>query len=261
MKSDQLPVSCLLKMQRIILRKAFGDRTQELSRLFYILLQQVLHPDLSLEIGAHEAQYSQLMRLFYPELNIVACEANPLVFKHFQSRINFQDQKIVYLNKAASDCDGTASFYILDENNGLSGRNSILDRDYSHEGTRTRRITVPSLREDTALAAYGAKNAALWIDVEGAAGIVLDGLRESLRSRTLCSLYIELESHPFWKEQLLENEILERLAGTGYIPLLCDDEYLLQHNVVFVRQEDVGGDFFPVVQAVYDKAVESIFEE
>ena len=249
-----------LHMQKIILRQAFQRDTQKIAMFFFIAIQEFLKPDLCLEIGAHEASFSRLMRANYPAMPfIVACEANPKVYTHMKSTIDFSKEKIVFLNKAVANIDGEVSFTILDENEGLSGRSSLLDRDYSTEDTvQTEKIVVEAVRGDTLVSKFTAQRVALWVDVEGAQHIVLEGLRNSLSEHAITSIFIELEDRRFWDEQNLEHEILDLLLDYGYIPLLCDEEYYNQHNVILIHQDSLTEDFFVLMRHAYSRAVEAV---
>lgn len=251
--------STLLTMQKTVFRLSLGRRAPEGSRLFFVLLQSILRPDLSLEIGAHEATFSQLMRNCYSDLPILACEANPVVFSHYKSQIDFKKHKISYINKAVSDTDGTIKFNILNENNGISGRSSILERDYSAENIMSKKVTVDSIRGDSLIQSFRANNAALWIDVEGAASIVLSGLQKSLEAKRISSIYIEVETIAYWQEQQLEQHVLETLINYDYIPILCDGEYTYQQNIIFVRKEEISEQFFAAAHDKYMEALTTLF--
>lgn len=259
MPSSRALLSSLVNMQRIILRNSFGAMTPKVSALFFVSLQQALSPDVCIEIGAHEATFSMLMRERHKDIEIFAYEANPAVFQRCTKQYDYARQNIVYLNKAVSDTDGPITINIVGGSDGTSPLSSILGRDHSMHGLETKQISIPSYRGDSLLRSLKAKNAALWIDVEGAAGIVIKGLEQSLTQKIVSSIYIELESVRFWEGQSLEEEVLERLLSYGYVPLFCDDEYKGQHNVILLRQEYLNEAFFEAVIPIYQSVLREIF--
>ena len=90
--------------QALFLRLTPSNRaTHFVAYLFYLQLQQYLKPALSLEVGAHQADFSKKMRAMFPEMQVVAFEASPSVYRPFKSSGNFRQQNIVYLNLALAD--------------------------------------------------------------------------------------------------------------------------------------------------------------
>jgi hypothetical protein len=79
-------------------------------------------------------------------------------------------------------------------------------------------------------------NAAMWIDVEGACGIVLPGARDLLARSAL--VMIEVEEQPFWgAEQWLRGRVASYLFELGFVPVARDFEFAHQYNIVFVHTD------------------------
>ena len=102
-----------------------------------------------------------------------------------------------------------------------------------------REVRVPACRLDSALRDVPGP-IALWVDVEGAAGRVIDGL-EGIVDR-VSFMCIELETRPIWEGQLDASEVLNKLAAFGFCEVTRSEEWpegdLGQVNVVLTR--DIG---------------------
>lgn len=201
----------------------------------------MLKPDLSLEVGAHEAKYSRRMRDIRPGIPAVAFEASPIVYEHFQTSQDFTALGVTYLNKAVSDVDGFVTLHLIDEDDGISGRNSLLPRSGNDLPTLAR--TVPSVRGDAVVEEYGGRNVALWIDVERASGAILQEFTKRLATRRISSIFIEVEVREIWEGQWRDTEIIRALLDRNYIPVFCDNEWGEQYNIIFVRVEDMNDAF------------------
>jgi hypothetical protein len=75
---------------------------------------------------------------------------------------------------------------------------------------------------------------AMWVDVEGAIGIVLQGASESLDHCQV--LYAEIEQTARWQGQLLDIEVVQLLLTHGLVPLARDVQRRgWQYNCIFIR--------------------------
>ena len=78
--------------------------------------------------------------------------------------------------------------------------------------------------------------------MEGAAGKVLPGLRESLRAGRFSSVFIEVEGREMWTGQWLDHQVTSFMIAQGYLPVLCDAEHCPpaftrpQYNLLFLPQ-------------------------
>jgi FkbM family methyltransferase len=185
------------------------------------------------EIGALDAQFSRSCRKFAPSARIVALEGNPKVFERFRDLVLADN--VEYLNMAVADTDGVVVIRApLKENNvEIPGMTSLLPgRWFSNYNL----YETPSVRIDTLLGAATSAPSALWIDVEGAIGRVLAGAEATLSTCAL--LYAELEpSDQMWPGQMLDVEVIRRLAEFGLVPVLRDVyRQDWQYNALFVRE-------------------------
>lgn len=227
--------------------------THVVAKHVFMELQRKLRPQMSLEIGAHRAEFSQSMRGMFPEIEAVAFEASPVVHKHYSASEDFEGKGIAYLNMAVAEADGSVQFNVLSEANGISGRNSLQDRP-ELPGTK---IEVPCVNGDSFLKNYAHDNIALWIDVEGAAGKVLPGLKESLRASRFSSIFIEVEGTEMWPGQWQDHQVTAFMAGQGYLPVYCDAEHCppafgqRQYNLVFMPQASLTAETLDWIIACY----------
>jgi FkbM family methyltransferase len=245
---------------RLFLGNLTNVETSTLSRSMFLHLQKLLKPDLSMEVGAYEADYSTKIRDLFPEIHVAAFEANPEAHRHFKNLKKFHRRRIAYLNLALSDANGTVILNQVQEDNGLSQRNSLMERtDLQALGLEVRSITG-----DCFINAHPAKNIALWIDVEGAQEKVLPGFQGALERRAVASLFIEVERGEMWRNQWQDGEVTGFLLRRGYAPVLCDAEYCLpqrqknQYNIIFVRAEDVNAEFIAFMLEGYGSIVRAM---
>lgn len=188
----------------------------------------------SLEIGAHAAEFSVAMAETVSVA--VALEASPYVFARYERLL---PKTLTYLHRAAAGTDGSVALRIptalgsrkgsvLDRANPIS---SILPR-VSRE-TRYEVVDVPAVRLPTLVAEFALKDAALWIDVEGATGEVLAGHELCIRDHFLCAM-VEVEETAYWQGQWLRHDVERFFRASGFSPLADDAGGRPQYNLVFV---------------------------
>lgn len=187
-----------------------------------------LRPATILEIGAHEAGFSQRMKRALPDSRVVAFEANPEV--HARHRAVLDAAGVEYLMTCMADTEGERTFNIPVRRTRVKATmGSVLEDSEAEDHIRYR---VPGVTLDGFLGAdQGA--VALWIDVEGAMGQVLAGGAATLRR--CVALFAELETTARWPGQTLAHEVLPAITQAGLVPLLADTQREWQFNVLFVR--------------------------
>jgi FkbM family methyltransferase len=219
-----------------------------LRSLYFDLLSR-LQPDVCCDIGAHDGQAALVAREIAPDSEIYAFEANPEI--HQLHRARLEKAGVQYLNLAINERSGEVTVYapctlskawdngrIVDASitePADTGKTSLLQRD---EAATYREFTVASHSLDDFFAGKIEDSPgcrfALWIDVEGAAEIVLRGAERVLESTA--AIFVELEGYPFWKEQGIADRVIELLAARGFIPMARDREYGDdQFNVLFLH--------------------------
>ena len=191
-----------------------------------------LAPPIVLEIGAHEASFSRCVKSLLPGSRTVAFEPNPVVFDKYCRTAT--DGGVEYLPLCISDRTGRAQFIMPHTKDGapkLSMGSLLIDT----EARRLSKLEVETTTIDSLLGGQASQPNAIWIDVEGAVGVVLDGATHTLRSCLL--LYAEVETRQRWKEQSMDEEIIGRLGDAGFVPVLRDMQRPWQYNCLFIRKE------------------------
>lgn len=214
------------------------DRKQSnilLVEYFFDLIQQI-PIKCSFEIGAFSAEFSRKLKALYSDVNIFAFEANPYNYKHFTKTQDFNG--IQYLNKAVSDTNGTIEFKIQKTINGVEqnpvrGNNSLFEKTAANIVYDT--VTVESVRLSDFVANNNLQElpTVLWIDVEGASQLILEGSIGVLRQTQL--IFIEVEEINFWKKQWLEPDVNKFLSNHGFKLIARDGEYNKQYNQIYKK--------------------------
>jgi FkbM family methyltransferase len=196
----------------------------------FINIQSLINPDISIEIGAHDADFSKEMKSF--GVDIFAFEASPYVYNRFKNDM----EEINYINKAVSDKNENIKFEIqMDVDPSIAGNNSIKNRnekkDYSY-------IEIESVSVDEYFKDINFSNGALWIDVEGASREVLFGAKERLKD--FASIYIELEKRDFWKDAWQRDQVVEYLEQNDFYLYHEAPCYGEQVDAIFVNSKFRG---------------------
>lgn len=240
-QDDLLRLQDLVLMQQSRLHdvQSRGGKRQSAARLQALFrdLQLVLEPELTLEIGAHAAPFSQEMAARGIEAH--AFEANPYNHQAYVGGLKRRAPSLRYHHMAVGDEDGEATFHIRRGGGGRAlrkaGNNSLLKRQSSGDGYEA--VTVPSCRLHSFLAANGLERRTFsaWIDVEGALGKVTAGFGPALQS--CLSLIIEVEEKRIWEDQMLAFDVMRFLDREGLVPVARDFEYPHQYNMVYLRKD------------------------
>lgn len=218
----------------------------------YILMQEKLKTDLSLEIGAHAAEFSLCLKEKYKDaISVCAVEGSPKTHKHFSDTIDFKSRGVEYMNVVLSEKNDYVTFYEYSHpegDNASAQISSIHLRDTERaEGKgRKQKVSVKSIRGDSLLEnKFPDKQCvSLWIDVEGAQAEVLSSFNTSFRSGKINSLFVEVEAKKLWPSQLmLDTDIITHLSQFGFVPFLRDNEYGVQYNIIFIKKDLIKTSF------------------
>ena len=207
-----------------------------------------LNPAIFCDIGANEGEAGRRALAVSPAVKVFAFEANPRIHAMYHD-LNVA-AGVDWINCAVADQPGSLSLYVprvlsrVLQGDTLqvqrrveaedTGKSSLLKRD---EDAEYDIVKVPAVALDDFLRVHGPDGrVALWIDVEGAATIVLRGAVETLARCDL--VVIEVEGFAFWQDQALVSQVMDTLQLHGFAPVLRDREYQdAQFNVVFVRAD------------------------
>lgn len=198
---------------------------EEISKNFYEI-QKILKPDISIEIGAYDADFSKMM------LNVAkecyAFEANPYVYDKFKDSLT----NIKYINKIVSDTDGSIPFYIHDKQEyWAEGSHSIKER------TDNAKIKEVVMVESICLDNYFSEiknNCCLWIDCEGATEQVLLGSKNIINK--VDSIFIEVDLIPQWHKIWLLSDVLKFLSDFEFTMVKMEKFWEGQANCIFVKE-------------------------
>lgn len=193
----------------------------------FIDIQKQIAPDISIEVGAFDADFSKEMTKF--NLEVFAFEASPYVFNNFKSEMN----NIKYINSAVSDKNDIIKFEIQpDPDPSIIGNNSIKRR---NEIKEYRYIDVNSISIDEYFKNHDFKKGALWIDAEGASKEVLLGSKN--RIKDFASIYIELETKDFWLDSWQKDDVMLYLESNDFYLFHEAPCYGEQVDAIFVNNK------------------------
>ena len=249
----------LLTHQRIIEcenRRGLRWQTGSLLEAAFLELAAGLKPDLSVEIGAHEASFSICIKRLRPQVQALAFEANPYVFEKFSNAPDNTLKMIEYKNVAICDRTGFVDLHIptlwpqgaFGKTNAIS---SLLPR--INQGFKYETIRVPSSTLDEAVANIDFSTAVAWIDTEGAQRDVVTGGSDFFTRAS--AVYIEVETKEVWAGQPLESEISKLLGRHGFMPVLRDNLAKIQFNVIYIKP---GDPYIGILQPIIKKYLNDI---
>lgn len=209
------------------------DSVQFTERLFMALVER-LRPNVLVEAGAKDAGVAARVKSMLPDVRAVAFEANPFTYERFWTH-HATETGVEYLNLALADKPGVVEFLARAGYRGrpiADGKGSLLSR-IALERDEHVQVRVPSTTLDEFFEAERGKRVALWVDVEGAAGLVFAGGSHVLRDTS--HLIVEVEERPVWNGQALRRDIVRLLRKHGLVPIARDFQSRFQFNLVFVR--------------------------
>jgi len=212
-----------------------GDEVEErVMDLFHRLCRRV-QPAFALEIGAHEASFSQWAVAELPGVRSLAFEANPYVHEKYADRLHAAG--VDYRNVAVAPASGEVELHLPLE---VAGKTRTLTSRMASLAHHVRAadstsVTVPAVRLDEEPALLGEGRLVAWIDVEGANEAVLRSGADVLDRTDV--LYLEVEDDLTWEGQWLDHHAAAHLRDHGLIPVARDTKRTHQYNVVFVRAE------------------------
>lgn len=187
----------------------------------FIDIQKVMLPNVAIEVGAYDADFSRAMVGIAKE--VYAFEASPYVYNKFKN-IDGVD----YQNLAISNISGEIEFELQVDEHKLTANNSIMKR---NNNTNKEYIPVPAKTLNELF--QEKKNIALWIDCEGANEQVLTGA--SLVLPNVQSIFIEVETVKFWKNQWVEQDVRDYLLDFGFRLSRSEPQYTNQYNQIYIR--------------------------
>jgi FkbM family methyltransferase len=203
---------------------------EELAESF-LSLQGRLKPDFIIEVGAREASFSLQAKKLVPDTKVYAFEANPYVHKRYARKC--KRRGVNYLQLGVSNLTGNLDFNVDPSKELSDGSHSFLKR-VNSENLEQISVGCTTLDDFFMPKISESDNVAIWIDVEGLSGQVLEGATKLLSH--VQSLYIEVEHKAFWENQILAGEVTKILESRHFMLLGRDLEYFpVQENFLFLN--------------------------
>ena len=194
------------------------------------------------DVGSMNGADALNFRDAVPEASIYAFEPNPANLRLMRANRALQERNIQVVPLAATNRDGEAMFYLLDadyysQNDCRRGMSSLYKREGDWASTDA--VRVKTTRLDTFLADKCAPDArlALWIDTEGKAFDVIEGMA-GMAERVLL-LHVEVETAAcIGTDQKLYSDVKASLERLGFAELATDQSpRCTQFNALYLRSD------------------------
>jgi FkbM family methyltransferase len=211
----------------------------------FIDLLKILRPHLICDIGSMDGGHSAFFRNASPASRIIAFEANPYNYMAGVRAGRTAEYRVEWEHLAISDVDDVIAFNVLPHSIDISGDlwkkggSSILHRkigDFEEQS-----VVVPCRCLDSFLLERGLLHTgkALWIDVEGAADLVLKGAEEALKSTLM--IHVEVESAELFAGQALDKDIIAHMRSAGFTDIMSGNGGEdTQYDVLLVSDKLLG---------------------
>lgn len=192
--------------------------------------------DLVCDVGAFDGAHA--LRFVRPGTCVVALEANPLNADALSADRNVADAGIETYHMAAWNKDGDITFNVVDAPTGDAHEwrkqiSSIRARLYPEFDSE--QVTIRAVRLDSFVSGRrtsAPSSIALWIDVEGVAYEVLEGI--SGICDFVSVIHVEVETFAFWEGQHLWPDVLALMRDFGF-STVARSQGDSQCNVIFVN--------------------------
>lgn len=209
--------------------------------MLFQLLIKTLRPELACDVGSMDATHARRFRQILPNSRIVAFEANPRNARFMWENEDVKKDRIEVQHKAVLNRNGTLTFYVehLSADGGEQWRRGISSvRRRVADSIGITEVEVESVRLDTFVCGLNSvpESVALWIDVEGAAFELLEGMRY-VQDRVKL-VHVEVETSEIWHGQKLKSDVVLLMKRMGFIelargfPIGRND---IQHDLVFIN--------------------------
>lgn len=206
------------------------------SEFHFRLLAKHFGAEVICDVGAFDCFHSRRFRAMGAK--VIALEANPVNFEVLARDASLAAAGIELFNYAAWNRDEEITFNVIDAAaRDVAWRKLISSIRERAPDTRyaSKPVRVRGVRLDTFLTEVLAgpeRTIALWIDVEGAAYEVLEGIA-GIRDR-VCLVHVEVETRTFWQGQHLWPEIDALMRQFGFTPI-ARSTGVEQFDVLFVN--------------------------
>jgi FkbM family methyltransferase len=174
--------------------------------------------DIVVDIGAHVGWYTLIAcKAVGPNGKVYAFEPDPKNFSFLKKNIALNGcTNVVAEQKAVSDQGGTLELFLHKDH---SGWNKIR-----YLGDTTSSVSVEAVSFDDYFKDRAESIDFVKIDVEGAEGLILKGMKDSLEKFPTLELFIEYHPH-LWKSfGFNPEEVVQNLANQGFSKWFFDEK-------------------------------------
>lgn len=191
------------------------------SEFLFRSLAKRLGAEVICDVGAFDCFHSKRFKATVSK--VIALEANPVNFDVLARDASLAAAGIDLFNYAAWNRDEELTFNVVDatardaewRNMISSIRERTPDNRFASRPVRVRGVRLDTFLTD--VLAGPARTIALWIDVEGAAYEVLEGI-DGIRDR-VCLVHVEVETRAFWEGQRLWPDVDALMGRLGFTPV------------------------------------------
>lgn len=173
------------------------------------------------EIGSRDGQDALQLAHAFPQASVYAFEPNPETFPAVESSAQGSNGRVRAANVALTSSDGPVEFMQIDTVNtqtawsdGNPGASSLFSASGAYDDIERyvqRAVTVEGARADSVIErGIAPAPQVVWMDVQGAEALVLEGFGVLLSEVSL--IYVELSLHEIYAGQALAPEIIEMLS-------------------------------------------------
>jgi FkbM family methyltransferase len=193
-------------------------------------------PAVVLDIGSMDGSDSKRFRTLVHGAEIVAFEGNPYNYQAMLRDPQIARRRIRVESRLVSEADGERSFFVqrpAAAGNFNRGSSSMTRRDPA--GVITEEVHLPTVSVESFLAREypRASSVALWVDVEGHAHTVIEGLGRAADRVKL--IHVEVETAEIWPGQKLEADVLRLASSLGFVAV-AHGANSTQRDVILVSE-------------------------
>ena len=210
---------------------------EDLSRLF-LHLSSIMEIDLFVEAGAKDACVARRARRRLDPRARGRLRGEPVHVREVREGQHRQERRVPAHGADRRARHGEAPRATPTTGTGRAaadGQASLLRREEDGAAGFVE-VDVEATTLDTFFARHPFERAALWVDVEGANDVVLQGGQTTIEKAAV--VMIEVEDRAYWAGQRwLRPDVLSHLYDRGLVPVARDFQSRYQYNIVLVRAD------------------------
>lgn len=215
------------------------------TKFLFKLLLRLVNPDIVCDIGSLDASEAIWFAKLLPKSKVILFEANPINFAAIQQNPEVLNCDIQSVAKAVWSQNEKLHFFIEEaeiisgKDEHLPGISSTRPRKNLEESGGGRSVEIEAVRLDDFINSLVPVplSIALWIDVEGAAYEVLEGMRGI--SEKVVLVHVEVETKEFWQGQKLKSDVLNLACSLGF-EIVARGRIEEQHDLVLINRKFLG---------------------